>query len=204
MKDSEAVTDANTVITIPRQFQKALFKPCKDKDFILNIFNGNVADAETFMAILNDKAANLSDDFDGAEWVIAKELDPIHESIYSFNTHFLYPKDNTKTYRIEGAKIPSSPYCDYDAYRGYDEHGEPHKDVIVDHKVFGLLATINAFDTCGHSDDKGIIMGYMDSNYDLSALVIDTEEKLRSERYTRLGPIDRMMSVVGLYLKEIS
>lgn len=41
MKNSEAVTDANTVITIPRQFQKALFKPFKGKDFILNIFDGN-------------------------------------------------------------------------------------------------------------------------------------------------------------------
>lgn len=61
MKNSGAVTDANTVITIPRQFQKALFKPFKGKDFILNIFDGNVGDAENFMAILNDKAANLSD-----------------------------------------------------------------------------------------------------------------------------------------------
>lgn len=204
MKDSEAVANANTVITIPRQFQKALFKPCKDKDFILNIFDGNAGDADTFMAILNDKAANLSDDFDEAEWVIAKELDPIHESIYSFNTHFLYPKEKTKTYKIDGAKIPSSPYCDSDAYFGYDESGEPHKDVIVDHKLFGLLATINTFDTCGYSDDIDMIMGYMDSNYDLSALIIDTEKKLRSERFTRLAPINRMMSVVGLYLKEIS
>ena len=204
MKDSETVANANTVITIPRQFQKALFKPFKGKDFILNVFEGDMGKADTFMVILNNKAADLSDDFDGAEWVVAKELDPTYESIYSFNTYFLYPKDKTKTYKIDGAKIPSSPYCDSGAYFGYDEHGKPHKDVIVDHKVFGLLATINTFNTCGHSDDIDIILNYMDMNYDLSALIIDTEKKLRSERFTRLAPIERMMSVVGLYLKEIS
>ena len=37
MKDSKTVGNANAVITIPRQFQKALFKPFKGKDFILNI-----------------------------------------------------------------------------------------------------------------------------------------------------------------------
>lgn len=204
MKNVESDANTNPVITMPAQFQKAMFKPFKGKNFILNVLYGNVEDTETFMAVLNDKAGKLSDDFDQTEWVIAKEIDPPYETIYLHDTFFLYPKDTAKTYKIEGSKLPSSPYCDYDSQFGYDEHGEYYDDIIVDHKIFGLIATINAFDTCGYTESTKVMLTYLDCNHDLSSLIVDTEEKLRAKRGTDLAALDRMMSVVSLYLKDLA
>lgn len=195
MKDN-AISKGKAVITMPSEFQEALFKPLKDESYVLEIFNNDKALADTFMDILNDKASELSGDFDADEWMIGREIDVDH------STFFLYPIDDTKTYTVNGSELPSSPDCDYNDERGYDENGEEYDDIVVDNKVFGLIATLATFDTYGYSDDIEINSMYMDRGQDLNECVIEVEKHLNEWMATYSVEIDRMMDIVTLFLRE--
>ena len=40
-------------------------------------------------------------------------------------------------------------------------NGDKHEDVVVDNKVFGLMAMLNTFNTFGHSDNEDVIWVYV-------------------------------------------
>ena len=74
MKNNTGST-SKAVITMPIDFQEALFKPLEDDNFLLSVFDNNQAITDDFFAILNDKAFELSNDFIADKWVVGHEPD---------------------------------------------------------------------------------------------------------------------------------
>lgn len=195
MKDN-ASSNGKAVITMPIDFQTALFKPLEDDNFLLEMFNKNQALLDGFMSTLNQKACELSDDFDAGEWAIGREVDT------ECHTFFLYPKDNTKTYTVKGSELPSSPDCEYNDEHGYDMNGDEYDDVVVDNKVFGLIATLASFDTYAYSNDMEVIALYMDNGQDLNECIVEVEGDLKERMTTYSVELDRMMDIVWLFLRD--
>ena len=197
MKNNTGST-SKAVITMPIDFQEALFKPLEDDNFLLSVFDNNQAITDDFFAILNDKAFELSNDFIADKWVVG------HEPDTECHTFFLYPTDDTKTYTVKGSELPSSPDCEYNDEHGYDMNGDEYEDVVVDNKVFGLIATLATFDTYGNTNDMDISNIYMDSGQNLNECIVGIEGDLKERMTTYSVDLDRMMGIVWLFLRDRS
>lgn len=196
MNDDKTVKDLKT-ITMPIEFQEALFKPLKDDSFMLGIFRNDKTLVDRFMSILDEQAGELSDDFNADEWAIGKEID------FDHHTFFLYPVDDTKTYIVKGSAMPSSQDLGYSSEYGYDADGDEYEDVVVDNKTFGLIATLATFGTYGyHDDDIELSSIYMDRGADLNGCVVDAARALERQMTSYSVELDIMMDILHIFLRD--
>ena len=190
--------NSKAVITMPTEFHEGLFLPLEDDECLVGMFSESKADADAFISILNDEAGKLSEDFNGDEWVLAVHTNP-ENCLF-----LLWTKDDNKTFRVKGSKLPSADNCQHNDEHGYDLNGDKHEDVVVDNKVFGLMAMLNTFNTYGHSNNEDVIWVYVHEAQALNEYISGIEGDLRERGSECSAELDNMMYIISLFLDNIS
>ena len=83
-------------------------------------------------------------------------------------------------------------------------NGDKHEDVVVDNKVFGLMAMLNTFNTFGHSDNEDVIWVYVHEAQALNEYITGIEGDIKERGSECSVELDRMMYITSLFLDNIS
>lgn len=187
------------VIEMPEVFQKLLFKIEERDVFIAKTFKSHPDQLEIFKENIEQIAKEISDDYEGAEWVLAKE------DRGNDGTFFLFPQSEKKAYNVKLPRLNDDcdDDCDEDALVSLD----PSLTYLVDEKVFGLITLLAVFDNGMYTDwiDEEVSYFYMDIGQNLNESVVEATEHLNASKSTApadLLNVNKMMSlVVEKYLR---
>lgn len=183
-----------SVIHIPSEFYDEIFKttefgdeigkPVDMQDYLSRVFEGNREAIGNFIALISEKACELSGRPVVDEWAAAQEEDYI--------AFFLYPTDNSKMYLVNCNHPTISKYYKFRENYGTDENG----NIIVDNVMFGLIATLAVFDTYGNSDDKDIIAAYVDSAQHIHNSINEVADSFSMKPSLDLEAFDKAMTIM--------
>ncbi len=189
-----AITKSNTrgVIAMPIEFQETLFNTSNNQEFLTTIFNGDTSDSDMFMRLLNENSRRLGHSITSDSWALAEVVNDEDVSRDAkYLNFFFYPKDDSRTYFVDGSRFPVNDEGERD--------GIEYDDVEVDNKLFGLIASLATFD-CDHTR-RDLASIYMDRGQDLNECVIESYESLNDYGYDSLRKLNVMMAVICPFLR---
>lgn len=175
------------IITMSAVFEQKLFESKEIGSFLEDLFRDTNETAKSFLKNIKEKAAELSDDYEDTEWVLAKEIDPDH------HTFFIFPSDDSKQYTIELPEL-DHPSIDFD----YSDN----LTRIVDNKLFGMIVFLSLCRDWWGDDDELNNM-YMDLGQDLVSSIVYAHKDICDEGHISSGPTSeygQMISVAKEYL----
>lgn len=182
------------VINMPVEFYDDIFKavafggepsnPVDIQDYLGRVFEGDRKAINCFLRLIDKKACEISGISVSDEWAVAEEEDYI--------AFFLYPKDNSKMYRVDCNNPIISKYYKFSENYGTDENG----CIIVDNVMFGLIVTLAVFDTYGNSDDKDIIAAYVDSAQHIHNSINEVADSFPMKPSLDLEAFDKAMTIM--------
>lgn len=173
------------IILMPSEFYDDIYKPVDDDGFLLRVFEGNNSVLSAFTDMLSSKAQDISGHPVADQWGLAKEEDYIG--------FFLYPKDNSKMYRVNCNQPTISRYYKFSDNYGSDDNG----NIIVDNVMFGLIVTLAVFDTYGNTDDKNIIAAYVDSAQHIHNSINEVADSFAMKPSLDLEAFDEAMIIMS-------
>lgn len=166
------------------EFNDGISKPIDMQGYLSRVFEGNREAISDFIALINEKACELSGRPVVDEWAAAQEEDYI--------AFFLYPTDNSKMYRVNCNDPTIARYYKFRENYGTDENGF----IIVDNVTFGLIVTLAVFDTYGNSDDKDIIAAYVDSAQHIHNSINEVADSFSMKPSLDLEAFDKAMTIM--------
>lgn len=182
------------VINMPSEFYDDIFKTVgfggepssavDIQDYLGRVFEGNRKAIDCFLKLIDEKAGEISGTSVGDEWAVAEE-----EGYIAF---FLYPKDNSKLYRVGCNQPTISKYYKFRENYGTDENG----CIIVDNVMFGLIVTLAVFDTYGNSHNRDIIAAYVDSAQHIHNSINEVADSFPMKPSLDLDAFDKAMTIM--------